>query len=74
MEHPAYSQLRPVTPSAGVVLCDNPSYSALEGTNSWIIRAPGDRVVVIVRTRVRTMRGISMCCRRRRRPGARRSP
>jgi glyoxylase-like metal-dependent hydrolase (beta-lactamase superfamily II) len=48
MEHPAYSQLRPVTPSAGVVLCDNPSYSALEGTNSWIIRAPGDRVAVIV--------------------------
>lgn len=48
MEHPAYSQLRSVTPSAGVVLCDNPSYSALEGTNSWIIHAPGDRVSVIV--------------------------
>lgn len=48
MEHPAYSQLRPVTPSAGVVLCDNPSYQALEGTNSWIIRAPGDMASVIV--------------------------
>lgn len=48
MEHPAYSQLRPVTPSVGVVLCDNPSYSSLEGTNSWIIRAPGDRVAVVV--------------------------
>jgi glyoxylase-like metal-dependent hydrolase (beta-lactamase superfamily II) len=48
MEHPAYSQLRPVTPSAGVILCDNPSYSALEGTNSWIVRAPGDRVSVVI--------------------------
>lgn len=48
MEHPAYSQLRPVTPSVGVVLCDNPSYQALEGTNSWVIRAPGDTVSVIV--------------------------
>ncbi|WP_312977615.1 MBL fold metallo-hydrolase [Corynebacterium sp.] len=48
MEHPAYSQLRPVTPSVGVVLCDNPSYQALEGTNSWVIRAPGDMASVIV--------------------------
>jgi glyoxylase-like metal-dependent hydrolase (beta-lactamase superfamily II) len=48
MEHPAYSQLRPVAPSTGVVLCDNPSYQALEGTNSWIIRAPGDSVSVII--------------------------
>ncbi|HCT14098.1 MAG TPA: MBL fold metallo-hydrolase [Corynebacterium nuruki] len=48
MEHPAYSQLRPVTPSTGVVLCDNPSYSALEGTNSWIVRAPGDTVSVVI--------------------------
>ena len=48
MEHPAYSQLRSVTPSTGVVLCDNPSYSALEGTNSWIVRAPGDRAAVII--------------------------
>lgn len=48
MEHPAYSQLRSVTPSTGVVLCDNPSYQALEGTNSWVIRAPGDSRSVIV--------------------------
>ncbi|MBB3116203.1 MBL fold metallo-hydrolase [Corynebacterium bovis] len=48
MEHPAYSQLRPVTPSVGVVLCPNPSYAALEGTNSWIIRAPGDTASVVV--------------------------
>lgn len=38
MKHPAYSQLRPVTPNAGVVLAPNPSYAALEGTNSWVIR------------------------------------
>ncbi|MDN6404850.1 MBL fold metallo-hydrolase [Corynebacterium sp.] len=48
MEHPAYSQLRPVAPSTGVVLCDNPSYQALEGTNSWIVRAPGDSCSVII--------------------------
>ncbi len=48
MEHPAYSQLRQVTQSAGVVLCDNPSYSALEGTNTWIIRAPEDDRAIVV--------------------------
>lgn len=48
MEHPAYNQLRPVTPSAGVLLCGNPSYAALEGTNSWIIRAPDDEVSIVV--------------------------
>ncbi|APT91749.1 beta-lactamase [Corynebacterium phocae] len=48
MEHPAYSQLRPVTQSAGVVLCDNPSYTALEGTNTWIIRAPEDDRAIVV--------------------------
>ncbi|KGM18788.1 MBL fold metallo-hydrolase [Corynebacterium auriscanis] len=48
MEHPAYSQLRPVTPNVGVVLAPNPSYAALEGTNSWVIRGPEDRVSVVV--------------------------
>lgn len=48
MEHPAYSQLRPVTQSAGVVLCDNPSYTALEGTNTWIVRAPEDDRAIVV--------------------------
>lgn len=48
MEHPAYNQLRPVTESAGVVLCGNPSYAALEGTNSWVIRAPEDEVSIVV--------------------------
>ena len=48
MEHPAYSQLRPVTESTGVVLCANPSYAALEGTNSWIVRAAEDEVSIVV--------------------------
>lgn len=48
MEHPAYSQLRPVTESAAVVLCPNPSYSSLEGTNSWVIRGPEDSVSVVI--------------------------
>lgn len=48
MEHPAYSQLRPVTPSASVVLCPNPSYAALEGTNSWVIRAPEDKFSIVI--------------------------
>lgn len=48
MEHPAYSQLRPVTDSVSVVLCANPSYAALEGTNSWIIRAAEDDMSIVV--------------------------
>ncbi|MEJ5997746.1 MBL fold metallo-hydrolase [Corynebacterium sp. H130] len=48
MEHPAYSQLRPVTDSVGVVLCPNPSYSSLEGTNSWVVRGPEDQVSVVI--------------------------
>lgn len=48
MEHPAYSQLRPVTPSAGVVLCPNPGYSSLEGTNSWVVRAHEDPRSIVI--------------------------
>lgn len=48
MQHPAYSQLRPVTPSASVVLCPNPGYSSLEGTNSWVIRAPEDPRSIVI--------------------------
>lgn len=48
MQHPAYSQLRPVTESAAVVLCANPSYAALEGTNSWIIRRAGDARAIVI--------------------------
>ncbi|WP_018297936.1 MBL fold metallo-hydrolase [Corynebacterium lubricantis] len=48
MEHPAYSQIRPVTNSVAVVLAPNPSYAALEGTNSWIIRGPEDDFSIVV--------------------------
>lgn len=48
MQHPAYSQLRPVTHSVAVVLAPNPSYAALEGTNSWVIRAPEDDYSIVV--------------------------
>lgn len=48
MEHPAYSELRPVTPNVGVVLAPNPSYAALEGTNSWVIRGENDSIAVVV--------------------------
>lgn len=48
MQHPAYSQLRPVTPSAAVVLAPNPSYAALEGTNSWVIRDPDDEFSIVI--------------------------
>jgi glyoxylase-like metal-dependent hydrolase (beta-lactamase superfamily II) len=43
-----YDQLRPVTEVAGVVLADNPSPMTLEGTNSWVLRAPGQTACVIV--------------------------
>lgn len=48
MTHPAYGVLRPVTSAAGVVLAENPSAMTLDGTNSWILRAPGQRGCVVV--------------------------
>ena len=48
MKHPAYSQLRPVTANAAVVLAPNPSYGSLEGTNSWVIRDPEDEYSIVV--------------------------
>ena len=39
--HPAYGLLRPVTQAAAVVLAENPSPMTLDGTNTWILRAPG---------------------------------
>jgi glyoxylase-like metal-dependent hydrolase (beta-lactamase superfamily II) len=47
-EHPAYEVLRPVTAVAGVVLADNPSGMTLDGTNSWVLRAPDQRGCVVV--------------------------
>jgi hypothetical protein len=39
--HPLYGQLRPVTPYASVLLARNPSPMTLDGTNTWLLRAPG---------------------------------
>jgi glyoxylase-like metal-dependent hydrolase (beta-lactamase superfamily II) len=46
--HPAYGRLRAVTPLAAVLLQDNPSPMTLEGTNTWVLRAPGARECVVV--------------------------
>nr|WP_253769118.1 MBL fold metallo-hydrolase [Goodfellowiella coeruleoviolacea] len=48
MAHPAYGVLRPVTPTASVLLAENPSVMTLEGTNSWVLRAPGAAECVVV--------------------------
>ncbi|MEU0542595.1 MBL fold metallo-hydrolase [Nocardia sp. NPDC005978] len=48
LTHPAYEQLRQVTPSAAVVLADNPSGMTLQGTNTWLLRAPGHTGWVVV--------------------------
>lgn len=48
MEHPAYSRLRPVTESVSVVLCPNPGYASLEGTNTWVVRATEDDNSIII--------------------------
>ena len=48
LAHPAYGQLRRVTPTASVLLANNPGKMTLDGTNTWILRAPGeDRCVVV---------------------------
>lgn len=46
--HPAYGVLRPVTPYASVLLEDNPSAMTLEGTNTWLLRAPGAPAAVVI--------------------------
>lgn len=40
--------LRQVTPTAGVVLAPNPGPMTLEGTNTWILRAPGESTCIVV--------------------------
>ncbi|WP_431877317.1 MBL fold metallo-hydrolase [Amycolatopsis sacchari] len=48
MSHPAYGELRRVSESASVLLENNPSTMTLEGTNTWVLRAPGARECVLV--------------------------
>jgi glyoxylase-like metal-dependent hydrolase (beta-lactamase superfamily II) len=45
---PAYGRLRAVTSLASVLLEDNPSPMTLEGTNTWVLRAPGAPECVVV--------------------------
>ncbi|WP_305093662.1 MBL fold metallo-hydrolase [Prescottella sp. R16] len=46
--HPAYAQLRQVTPVAAVMLEHNPGMYSLDGTNTWILRAPGSDDCIVV--------------------------
>ena len=48
LEHPAYGELRPVTATASVLLCDNPGIMTLDGTNTWVLRGPGSDEMVII--------------------------
>lgn len=45
---PVYETPRRVTATATVVLARNPSAMTLDGTNTWILRAPGHRAGVVV--------------------------
>lgn len=48
ISHPAYGRLRSVADSASVLLAQNPGLMTLEGTNTWVLSAPGSDEVVIV--------------------------
>jgi glyoxylase-like metal-dependent hydrolase (beta-lactamase superfamily II) len=48
LAHPAYGILRPVSLVASVLLEDNPSAMTLDGTNTWVLRAPGSAETVVV--------------------------
>ncbi|GGS17258.1 MBL fold metallo-hydrolase [Actinokineospora fastidiosa] len=48
MTHPAYGVVRPVTAFASVLLEDNPGTMTLDGTNTWLLRAPGSAECVVV--------------------------
>lgn len=44
----AYEVVREVTPSASVLLQHNPGPMTLDGTNTWLLRAPGASATVVV--------------------------
>ncbi len=46
--HPLYGQLRQVTEHAAVLLADNPSPMTLDGTNTWLLKAPDAESYVVV--------------------------
>ena len=48
MSEPRYEQVRRVTPLASVVLAANPSPMTLEGTNTWLLRAPAAADAIVV--------------------------
>ena len=48
MNHPAYGVLRPVTGFASVLLAENPGIMTLEGTNTWLLRAPDASSCVVI--------------------------
>ncbi len=48
MSHPLYGQRRPVTPYASVLLARNPSPMTLDGTNTWLLRAPGSESCLVI--------------------------
>jgi glyoxylase-like metal-dependent hydrolase (beta-lactamase superfamily II) len=48
VDHPAYGVLRPVTALASVLLAENPSPMTLDGTNTWVLRAPGVEECVVI--------------------------
>lgn len=48
MPHPAHGELRQVTPYASVLLANNPSPMTLDGTNTWLVRAPSAAECVVI--------------------------
>jgi glyoxylase-like metal-dependent hydrolase (beta-lactamase superfamily II) len=46
--HPAYETVRQVTPVAAVLLQSNPGPMTLDGTNTWLLRAPDSDETVVV--------------------------
>jgi glyoxylase-like metal-dependent hydrolase (beta-lactamase superfamily II) len=46
--HPAYEEVREVTPYASVLLQRNPNPMTLDGTNTWLLRASGTDETIVV--------------------------